>query len=87
MPKRCPNDATNDATNDANDAKTMPERCQNDAKKKWRVGSNFYVQKIPIQKNLKIARALAGAGRVTPPADFCKTASNAREVDFVTCQG
>eukprot|EP00956_Cyclotella_meneghiniana_P033836 scaffold99386_cov30-Cyclotella_meneghiniana.AAC.2 len=30
-------------------AKTMP-RCQDDAKKKWRVGSNFYVQKIPIHK-------------------------------------
>ena len=48
-----------DAKNDANDAKTMPERCQNNAKKKWRVGSNFYVQKIPIQKKPKIARALS----------------------------
>ena len=34
----------------------MPERCQDDAKKIWRVGSNFYVQKIPIYKKFRKLR-------------------------------
>ena len=59
MPKRCPNDATNDAKNDANDAKTMPERCQNNAKKEMASWQQFLCPKDTHTKNPKIARALS----------------------------